>query len=114
MSIANEVGANVLEGDLRYPSETGGWQLGDADLSEYLDRYRDQRLVLITAPFGQAEPPTYTFGICGFVIHGDECPRCKLVIEEQAQELLYTGERRSVLDQVSDLLAGLNDDTGEG
>ena len=34
-----EVGADVLEGDLRYPSETGGWRLGDLDLSEYLDRY---------------------------------------------------------------------------
>ena len=25
--IASEVGADVLTGDLRYPSETGGWQL---------------------------------------------------------------------------------------
>jgi hypothetical protein len=28
----------ALAGDLRYPSETGDWQLGDFDLSEYLDR----------------------------------------------------------------------------
>ena len=48
--IAAEVGADVLEGGLRYPSETGGWQLGDLDLSEYLDRYRDQRLVIVIAP----------------------------------------------------------------
>ena len=33
--IAAEIGADVLEGALRYPSETGGWQLGDLDLSEY-------------------------------------------------------------------------------
>jgi hypothetical protein len=26
-TIACEVGAEVVEGDLRYPSETGGWQL---------------------------------------------------------------------------------------
>ena len=38
--IAGEIGAGVFKGDLRYPSETGGWQLGDLDLSEYLDRYR--------------------------------------------------------------------------
>jgi hypothetical protein len=38
------------------------------------------------------------------------CPRCTLAIEDQAREMLDTAERRSVLDQVSDLLAGLNDD----
>jgi len=27
-SIAGEVGAEVLAGHLRYPSATGGWQLG--------------------------------------------------------------------------------------
>ena len=42
-----------------------------------------------------------------------ECPRCKLVSEDQAQAMLDTGERRSVLDQVRGLLAGLNDDTGD-
>ena len=41
-TIAREVDAEVLEGDLRYPSVTGSWQLGDVDLGEYLDRYRDQ------------------------------------------------------------------------
>jgi hypothetical protein len=39
--IAGETGAEVLRGPLRYPSETGGWQLGDLDLSEYLSKYRD-------------------------------------------------------------------------
>jgi hypothetical protein len=41
--IASQIGACVLAGDLRCPSETGGWQLGDLDFSEYLDRCRDQR-----------------------------------------------------------------------
>jgi hypothetical protein len=69
--------AGRWRGDLRYPSETGDWQLGNLDLGEYLDRYRDQRLVLIIAPVGEAEPETYTCGICGFVMsdvrpaHGD-------------------------------------------
>jgi hypothetical protein len=45
---------------------SGRWQLGDLDLSEYLDRYRDQRLVLIIAPIGEAEPATYTCGVCGW------------------------------------------------
>ena len=33
--IAQEIGAEVLRGTLRYPSETGSWQLGDADLSTW-------------------------------------------------------------------------------
>jgi hypothetical protein len=38
-----------------------------------------------------------------------ECPRYRLIIEEQAQAMLDTDEHRSVLDWVSDLLAGLDD-----
>ena len=33
-AIAGAIGADVLQGVLRYPSETGGWQLGDFDLEE--------------------------------------------------------------------------------
>lgn len=44
--IAREIGADVLEGALRCPSDTGGWQLGDLGLSEYLDRHRTRQLVL--------------------------------------------------------------------
>lgn len=46
-TIAREVGAQVLAGDLRYPSEIGSWQLGDVDLGEYLDHYREQPLTVI-------------------------------------------------------------------
>ena len=34
-NLAREVGATVLSGHLRYPSETGSWQLGDLDLDEF-------------------------------------------------------------------------------
>jgi hypothetical protein len=37
-----------------------------------------------------------------------ECPRCKLIMQEQADGLSDTGEGRSVLDQVDYLLAGLD------
>ncbi len=33
--VGREVGADVLENALSYPSETGSWQLGDIDLGEY-------------------------------------------------------------------------------
>ena len=41
-------------GALRYPSYSGGWQLGDLDLSEHLDRYRDHEIVVIIASMGVA------------------------------------------------------------
>ena len=112
--IAQEVGAVVLAGHLRYPSETGGRQLGDLDLDEYPARFRDQRLVLIIAPVSQADPKTYTCGICGFVYaEYGECPRCRMQIEEAARETDHgtaapvdTSGDRDILDQVADLLDG--------
>lgn len=107
VTIAGEIGADVLTGALRYPSETGSWQLGAIDLGEYLDRYRNQQLVLIIAALGEADPMTYTCGVCGFVMNEvGECPRCKLSMQEQAGGSTDTGEERDVLDQVADLLAG--------
>jgi hypothetical protein len=63
----------------------------------------------------------YTCGTYGFMMNevgeshreAAHCPRCTLAIEDQAREMLDSAERRSVLDQVSDLLAGLDDDRGE-
>ena len=52
--IAREAGADVFRFALRNPSETGGWLVGDLDFCEYLDRYRDQQVLLIVAPLGQA------------------------------------------------------------
>jgi len=57
----------------------GSWAM--VDLEEYLDRYRDQQVVII-APLGQAPDPTHTCGICGFVINDvGGCPRCELITE---------------------------------
>jgi hypothetical protein len=73
-----ETGAEVLRGPLRYPSESGRWQLGDLDLSEHLARYRDCEVTVIIAATGETEPERVVCGICGFVV--DEvgnCPRCK-------------------------------------
>jgi hypothetical protein len=36
-AIARKFGAEVVEGNLRYPSKTGNWQLGEVDLGEHLD-----------------------------------------------------------------------------
>jgi hypothetical protein len=46
---AEETGAEVLRGDLRYPSYSGGGQLGDIDFSEHLAKYRDHEVVKVVA-----------------------------------------------------------------
>lgn len=77
-TIAGKIGAEVLAGYLRYPSPTGGWQLDDIDLEEYLARHCDRRLILIIAPVSGEEPMTFTCGISGFVMErAGECPQCR-------------------------------------
>ena len=109
--IAAEIGADVLEGALRYPSETGGWQLGDLDFSEYLDRYRNQRLVIVIAPVGQAQAETYTCGICGFLYDEyGECPRCKVASEQGLLFSSHNSEGADIFDQVRQFLHELGRD----
>ena len=93
-AIARELGADVLEGDLRYPSGEK-LHLGDVDLGMYLDRYRDQRLMVVLAPLGRAGTEPTTCEVCGFELEetDTECPRCKLIsdyttdaIERRIQE----------------------------
>jgi hypothetical protein len=68
-NIGEEVGAEVLRGVSRYPSNSGGWQLGDLDLSEHLAKYRDRDVIVIIASTGKVDAvdkTEYTCGICGF------------------------------------------------
>ena len=101
----------MLRGPLRYPSETGGWQLGDLDLSEYLCRYRDCQLTLIIAATGVAEEKPVVCGICGFAMDEvSECPRCKLANAEAARQIRARQEERAALfREVEDVLRGEND-----
>lgn len=104
--IAAESGAEVLRGPLRYPSETGGWQLGDEDLSEHLTKYRDCEVTVIIAATGKAEPEKVICGICGFVLDEvGECPRCKLVNKWAARVVEAQQERReAMLREVEEIL----------
>ena len=96
--IAEETGAELLRGALRYPSESGGWQLGDLDLSEYLDKYRGQELVVIIASAGKTEAEQVTCGICGFALNEvGECPRCRLAAKEGAKRPKERGEAHEAL-----------------
>ena len=105
-TIAREVGAEVLEGDLRYPSQAGSWQLGDLDLGEHLRRYRDQQLMVVLVPLGMAEKETATCGICGFVMDKvGECPRCKLALQSATDAIEgQIQEREQLFDDIDDFL----------
>jgi hypothetical protein len=110
--IAAETGAEVLRGPLTYPSETGGLQLGELDLSEYLIRYRDCEVTLIIAATGEAEEKPVVCGICGFAMgEASECPRCKLMNEDAARQIRARHEERAaMLGEVDDILREQADD----
>ena len=112
-TIAREVGAEVLEGDLSYPSESGGWQLGDVDLSEYLAQYRNHRLVLILVPTGEAQTKPIVCGICGFVMTElQNCPRCKLITHEAARALeARQREQEQLFEEIQTFLNREQDET---
>jgi tRNA(Ile2) C34 agmatinyltransferase TiaS len=68
--------------------------------------------VLIIAPVGEAEPATYTCGVCGFVMNEvGKCPRCRLATEEAEKEG-QTWQAADILDQVRELLDGPSQDQG--
>ena len=97
-TIAQETGAEVLRGALRYPSESGGWQLGDLDLSEDLERYRDQEVVVIIGSLGKTGAERVICGICGFALNEvSACPRCRLAAIEGAKRLKERREAQEAL-----------------
>jgi rubrerythrin len=101
-NFARQVGAQVLQGDLHRPSATGGWQLGDVDLAEYLDIYRDQPLMLVLVPLGAAKKETFTCGVCGYVMdEPQECPRCKFLAEYTTSIERGIQERKQLVEQVA-------------
>ena len=105
-NIAKETGAQVIRGPLRYPSETGSWQLGDVDLGEHLWQYRDHEVTLILAVTGEAEPEQFVCGICGFVM-GElgECPRCKLLNQAIAGAIrAWRAGKEEMLREVEEIL----------
>lgn len=105
-NIARELGADIIDGNLVYPSDTGGWQLGTIDLTEYLARFKDKRLMLIVTPV--EDSTAHICGICGFVMNeAMECPRCKIMAEDTA----IKRQERLLLDEVRDLLGEDDEET---
>ena len=114
-NIGKETGAEVIRGPLRYPSETGGWQLGDTvldrtvqcvDLGEHLWQYRDHEVTLILAVTGEAEPERFVCGICGFVMDElSDCPQCKSLTQAIAAAIkAWRAGQDEILREVEEIL----------
>ena len=50
---SDETGAEVLRGTPSYPSDSGGWQLGEIDFSEHPAKYRGHDVVIVIASVGE-------------------------------------------------------------
>jgi hypothetical protein len=75
---AHEMGAGVLRGPLQRLDEERGWAVGGVHLRDWLARYEDRDLILITAVIGERqEPAKKTCGTCGREYTGSECPYCR-------------------------------------
>ena len=80
--IAEETGAELIRGSVRYPGREGGFDVGDFEIEELLYKLNNQKVVLIIAPLGPIEELPVICGLCGTPYEGDECPTCKAEREE--------------------------------
>ena len=76
-SIAEEIGAEVIRGALRYPGREGGFEIGDVDIGELLYELKGQEVVIVIAPLGPVEEPPTICRLCRTPYEGKECPVCK-------------------------------------
>jgi len=91
--MALEIGAEVIRGPVRYPSESGDIEVGGVDIGEYLYELKDQEVIVIVAPLGPLEELPIICGLCGTPYTDDECPSCrqeredaKRLIEERLRQ----------------------------
>ena len=115
--IAQEIGAEVIRGSVRYPSETGDIEIGGVDIGEYLYELKDQEVMLIIAPIGPVEEPSIICGLCRTPYDGDECPTCrqeredaKGLIEERLRE--RTEETYGLISDLEEWLSEQESDGG--
>ena len=76
-TIAEEIGAQVIRGQVCYPGGDGGLEVGEVDIDELLYELRDQEVMVIVAALGPVEEPPIICGLCGTPYDGKECPTCK-------------------------------------
>lgn len=78
-SSAMDSGAVALRGMLSRGAN-GELVVGDRNLSEWLERYADQQVIVILAPIDtDSYDQVRTCGVCGRDYEGSECPHCREV-----------------------------------
>lgn len=80
--IAEEIGAQVIRGGVRYPGRQGGFEVGKVDIEQLPCEVEDQEVVMIVAPLGPVEELPSICGLCGTPYEEKECPACKAEREE--------------------------------
>lgn len=91
--MAQEIGAQVLRGAVRYPGREAGFDVGDVDLKDLLYELRGQEVMIIIAPLGPAPEQATICGLGGTPYDGDECPTCKAE-QEEAKRVIEERLRR--------------------
>lgn len=74
---AYDLGADVLRGFLRRTGDGTSWELNEAKLNEWLERYEGQEMMLIVAPVGQVSTEKVVCTTCGTEYVGSQCPHCR-------------------------------------
>jgi hypothetical protein len=76
-SAAYDMDASVKRGVL-LKDDDGRWTIGDEDLTEWLDHFDAQEIVLIAASLSDDRPiDPRTCRTCGREYYGLECPHCR-------------------------------------
>ena len=63
--IAQETGAEVIRGPVRYPGHLGDIEVGGVDIGEYLYELKDQQIAVVVAPPFPAQELPSSCGLCG-------------------------------------------------
>ena len=81
-SAAQEMGASVLRGPVRYGAFGGSLHVGDVEIDDLLHEMAAHEVLVIIAPLGLAREPRLLCPLCGRAYQGGECPVCRAEQEE--------------------------------
>ena len=93
--MAQEIGAEVIRGPVRYPSDLGDVEVDGVGIGKYLHELKDKEVILIIAPLGPVEVVPLICGLCRTPYEGKECPTCKAEREDAKRVIEETLRRHS-------------------
>ena len=92
-SAAQEMGARVLRGPVRYAAPGATLHVGDVEIDDLLHEMAAHEVLVIIAPLGLAQEPRLFCPLCGRAYQGGECPVCRAEQEDakrsQEERLLF-------------------------